>query len=135
MNDIVKPRIARRDGFRLKKKAEMNVEKIGVVLTRTAAFRIVVSFTADMKNMKCKPRKKLRKTRSLKFLLTRLKLKDVLTKSNITPRTRQATVKRQKAIENESKFCRNLMKMAAVPNRTPAVMPSVRANFLVFTRT
>jgi len=52
MNDIVKPKIARRDGLSLKTKLEMNVEKIGVVLTRTVAFRIVVSFTADTKNIK-----------------------------------------------------------------------------------
>jgi hypothetical protein len=60
MNDIVKPKIARRDGLSLKMKLEMKIEKIGVVLTRTVAFRIVVSFTADMKNIKCKLRKKLR---------------------------------------------------------------------------
>jgi len=60
MNEIIRPTIARRDGLSLKRKLETNIENIGVVLTRTVAFRIVVSFTADMKNMKWRARKKLR---------------------------------------------------------------------------
>jgi hypothetical protein len=134
MNDIVKPKIARRDGLSLKIKLETNIEKIGVVLTRTVAFKIDVSFTADMKKIKCKPRKKLRKQMSFKFFRTSLKLKDFLKTNNIAAKAKQAIISRQKAIENASKFCRNLMKMAAVPKKTPAVMPSVKANFLVLTR-
>jgi hypothetical protein len=134
MNDIVKPIIARRDGLILKRKFETNIEKIGVVLTRTVAFRIVVSFTADMKNIKCNPRKKLRMKRSFKFLFTRLKLKGFLRTINIIARAKQAIIKRQKAMENESKFGRNLMRIAAVPKRTPAVIPSVKASFLVLPR-
>jgi hypothetical protein len=133
MNDIAKPKIAKRDGLSLKMKLDTNIEKIGVVLTRTVAFRIVVSFTADMKNIKCKPRKKLRIKRSFKFFLTRLKLNDFLRTINIVTKAKQAIINRQKAIENASKPCRNLMKIAAVPKRTPAVMPSVKANFLVLT--
>jgi hypothetical protein len=134
MNDIVKPKIARRDGLSLKIKLETNIEKIGVVLTRTVAFRIVVSFTANMKKIKCKLRKKLRKKMSFKFFFTRSKLKDFPETNNIVVKARQAIINRQKAMENASKFCRNLMKMAAVPKRTPAVMPSVKASFLVLTR-
>ena len=134
MNDIVKPKIARRDGLSLKRKLETNIEKIGVVLTRTVAFRIVVSFTADMKNIKCKLRKKLRMKSSFRFFLTRLRWKDFPRTINIIAKAKQAIINRQKAIENASKFCRNLMKMAAVPKRTPAAMPSVKASFLVLTR-
>jgi hypothetical protein len=134
MNDIVKPKIARRDGLSLKMKLETNIEKMGDVLTRTVAFKIVVSFTADMKNIKCKLRKKLRIRISFKFFFTRLRLKDFPKIINIIAKVRQAIINRQKAIENASKFCRNLMKMAAVPNRTPAIMPSVKASFLVLTR-
>jgi len=134
MNDIVKPKIARRDGLSLKMKLETNIEKMGDVLTRTVAFKIVVSFTADMKNIKCKLRKKLRIRISFKFFFTRLRLKDFPKTINIIAKVRQAIINRQKAIENASKFCRNLMKMAAVPNRTPAIMPSVKASFLVLTR-
>jgi len=110
---------------------EINIEKIGVVLTRTVAFSIVVSFTADMKNMKCNPRKKLRANKLIKFFFTRLKLKDFLQTTNITVKDRQAIIKRQKAIENESKSLRNFMKIAAVPKRNPAVMPSIKDSFLV----
>jgi hypothetical protein len=133
MKDIVKPTIARRDGLSLKRKLEINMEKMGVVLTRTVAFRIVVSFTAEIKNIKCKPRKKLRMKRSFKFFFIRLKLNDFPRIINIIARVRQAIIKRQKAIENASRSCRNLMKMAAVPKRTPAVTPSVKASFLVLT--
>ena len=65
------------------------------------------------------------------FLLTRSKLKDFLSNTNTVARVREAIIKRQKTIENVSRFGTNLMKIAAVPNRTPAVMPSARANFLV----
>ena len=134
MSDIVKPKIAKRDGLMLKRKVETNTEKIGVVFTRTVAFRIVVSFTADMKNMKWRARKTLRMNSSFRFFLTTLKLKDFFRTINTMTRIRQAIIRRQKAIQNVSRFCRNLMKMAAVPKRTPAVMPSVRASFLVLTR-
>jgi hypothetical protein len=87
-----------------------------------------------MKNIKCKLRKKLRIRISFKFFLTRLRLKDFPRTINIIAKAKQAIIKRQKAIENASKFCRNLMKMAAVPKRTPAIMPSVKASFLVLTR-
>jgi hypothetical protein len=120
-----------RDGLSLKTKLEIRTEKIGVVLTRTVALSIVVSFTADTKNMKCRPRKKLRTMRSLKFLRTRSRLNGFRKASSIKAKARHATIKRQKAIENESTYCRNLMKMAAVPKRIPAMIPSVRANFLV----
>jgi hypothetical protein len=133
MNDIVKPKIARRDGLSLKMKLETNIEKMGVVLTRTVAFRIVVSLTAYMKKIKCKPRKKLRMRSSFRFFLTRSKLKDFLRTINIIAKAEQAIINRQKAIENASKPCRSLMKMAAVPKKTPAVMPSVKASFLVLT--
>jgi len=49
-NDIAKPIRASFEGFCLKMKAEMNIENIGAVLTSTVAFRIVVSFTEDMKS-------------------------------------------------------------------------------------
>ncbi len=42
-------------------------------------------------------------------------------------------IRRQKAMEKASRFWRYLMKMAEVPKRMPAVMPSIRANFLVLT--
>jgi hypothetical protein len=132
MNDIVKPKTARRAGLRLNRKLDTNIEKIGVVLTKTVAFSIVVSFTAETKKMKCKPRKKLRIARSLKFLLTSTKLKDFLRTISIMARAKEATIKRQKAIEKASKYGRILMKIEAVPNRTPADTPSINANFLVF---
>jgi hypothetical protein len=47
---------------------------------------------------------------------------------------RQAMIKRQKAIEKVSRFWRNLMKMAAVPKRMPAVIPSITAILLVLIR-
>jgi hypothetical protein len=133
MKDIAKPKIAKRDGLSLKMKLETNVEKIGVVLTRTVAFKIVVSFTADTKKMKCRLRKKLRMKRSFEFLFTRSRLKGLLRAINSTAKATQAIISRQKAIENVSKPCRNLTKMAAVPKRTPAVIPSVKASFLVLT--
>jgi hypothetical protein len=39
----------------------------------------------------------------------------------------EAITKRQKAIEDVLMAPRNLMKMAAVPKRIPAVAPSIRA--------
>jgi 7-keto-8-aminopelargonate synthetase-like enzyme len=112
---------------------EMSIEKMGVVLTRTVAFNIVVSFTADMKNMKCNPRKKPRTKRLIKFFLARLKLKDFLRTISITAKVKEAIIKRQKAMEKESRFCRNFMKIDAVPKRTPAVIPSVSTSLLVLT--
>jgi hypothetical protein len=41
--------------------------------------------------------------------------------------------RRQNTIENESRLCRNLMKIAAVPKRTPAATPSIKELFLVLT--
>ncbi len=58
-------------------------------MTRTVAFKIVVSFTADMKNMKCKPRKRLRTKRFPKFFLTRLKLKTFLSPKAAQPAQRK----------------------------------------------
>jgi len=79
-------------------KLETNIEKMGLVLTRTVAFRIVVSFTADMKNMKWRLRKKLRMKSSFRFFLTRLKLKDFLKIIKITARVKLAIIRRQKAM-------------------------------------
>jgi hypothetical protein len=110
-----------------------SIEKIGVVLTRTVAFNIVVSFTADMNNMKCNPRKKLRIERLMRLFLMRPKLKDFFRTINIIVKVMQAMIKRQKAIEKESRFCRNFMKIDAVPKKTPAVIPSVSASLLVLT--
>jgi len=131
MKEMVKPIIATLDGFSLKMKLETNIEKIGVVLTRTVAFRMVVSLTADMKNMKCKPRKKLRIIKSFIFFRRMPWLNDFLRTSEIMASTRQAIIRRQKAMENASTLWRNLMKIAAVPKRMPAIIPSVRASFLV----
>ena len=133
MNEIVRPIMARLEGLMLKRKLEMNTEKIGVVFTRIVAFRIVVSFTADTKNMKWRLSKKLRMRSSFRFFFTRFKLSDFPRTISITARVRQAIIRRQKAIWNVSMFCRNLMKMAAVPKRIPAVMPSVKASFFVLT--
>jgi len=126
------PKAARREGFKPKRKDEKNIEKIGVVLTRTVAFKIVVSFTADMKNMKCKPRKNPRKTSFFKFFQAWPKPRDILKAIIITTRTAQAIIKRQKAIEKTSNVGKNLMKMDAVPNRIPAATPSNNVNLLVF---
>jgi hypothetical protein len=134
MNDTVKPASASRLGLILNKKLETSIEKMGEVLTRTVAFRIVVSFTADTKNMKCKPRKKLRMRSSFAFFLTKTRLNGLLATISIAVRAKQAIMIRQKAIENASKPCRNLMKMAAVPKRMPAAMPSVKASSLVLIR-
>lgn len=49
---IIKPTRAFFEGFTLNMKDEMSIENIGVVFTRTVAFSIVVSFTADMKKTK-----------------------------------------------------------------------------------
>jgi hypothetical protein len=84
--------------------------------------------------MKCKPRKKLRIIRSLKFFFTKVKWKDFPSPTKIDAKTRHAIIKRQKAMENVSTFCRNRMKIEAVPKRMPAVMPSVKASFLVLSR-
>jgi hypothetical protein len=133
--EIIMPAVEKRDGLSLRNKAEITMEKIGVVLTRTVAFRIVVSFTADTKRVKCKPRNTLRTKRPIMFFLTRLKLKGFLNNTNTAAKARQAIIKRQKTIDNVSKLGINLMKIAAVPNKTPAVTPSARASFLVLTDT
>jgi hypothetical protein len=132
---MIMPAVEKRDGLSLRSKTETTIEKIGVVLTRTVAFRIVVSFTADTNSVKCKPRNTLRTKRPIMFFLTRLKLKGLLNSTNTATRATQAIIKRQKTIDNVSTFGINLMKIAAVPNRTPAIMPSVRASFLVLTDT
>jgi hypothetical protein len=84
--------------------------------------------------MKWRLRKKLRMKSSFRFFLTRLKLKDFPKIIKITARVKLAIIRRQKAMENAFRFCRNLMRIAAVPKRTPAVIPSVRASFLVLPR-
>jgi hypothetical protein len=52
IKDITIPTIARREGFSLKNTLEISVEKMGVVLTKTVAFKIVVSLTAEKKEYK-----------------------------------------------------------------------------------
>ena len=52
LKDIIRPNRARREGLILKRKLEISIEKIGAVLTSTVALSMVVSFTADTKNMK-----------------------------------------------------------------------------------
>ena len=52
LKDITRPKRAKREGLILKKKLEISIEKMGVVLTSTVALSMVVSFTADTKNMK-----------------------------------------------------------------------------------
>lgn len=60
-----------------------------------------------------------------------LKLVSLLMTSSIDINTTQAIIKRQKPIEKASTLSKNLMKIAAVPKRTPAVAPSIRASLLV----
>jgi hypothetical protein len=50
--DVKMPAIAKREGFNLKMNDDTNIDQIAVVLTRTVAFRIVVSSAAETKRMK-----------------------------------------------------------------------------------
>lgn len=132
INDMVRPKIAIRDGLSLNMKLETSMEKIGVVLTRTVAFRMVVSFTADAKNMKWRPMNVPRISRLFRFSLTSFELNFFFNTINIVARPAQAIMRRQKTIEKASMFGRSLMRIAAVPNKIPAIAPSVNASFLVF---
>lgn len=71
VNDIASPTNAKRDGFRLKTKLDIKSEKKGTVLTKTVAFRIVVSFNETVKKTKCNPKKTLRIISLFAFFLTR----------------------------------------------------------------
>jgi hypothetical protein len=134
MKEIASPISAKREGTCLNKRIETSIEKNGTVLTKTVAFRIVVSLSAAVKNTKWRPMKTLRTNSSLAFFLTSPNW-DVFSKTtDITIKARQAMVNRQNTIDRESKYCTNLTKIAAVPKRTPAVTPSTKAVFLVRTR-
>lgn len=128
------PKTAKREGLKLKRKDERNTEKIGVVLTRTVAFKIVVSFTADTNKMKCRPRKNPNNTSLFKFFQAWPKPRVILKAKIIKDKAAQAIIKRQKAIEKTSNVGKYLINMEAVPKRIPAAMPSNSVNFLVLTR-
>jgi hypothetical protein len=130
MNEIDTPKTACREGLSFNMKFDTKIEKMGVVFTRTVALRIVVSFTAEMKNTKWSPRKKLRIRSCLMFLLKMLKLNDFPDTINTAVSARLAITRRQKAIEKASRLS-NRMKTDAVPKRTPAIKPSVKACLLV----
>ncbi len=53
--DSTMPNAAKRDGFNLKINEETNMDQIGVVFTKTVAFIMVVSKTAETNRMKCSP--------------------------------------------------------------------------------
>jgi hypothetical protein len=67
------------------------------------------------------------------FSLTSFGWNDLLKTTDSVAKARHAMTRRQNTIENESKLCRNLMKIAAVPKRTPAATPSIKELFLVLT--
>ena len=68
------------------------------------------------------------KTR-LALALTASNLKRCFNRKRIMPRVAEAIIRRQKAMEDMSRALRNLMKMAAVPNRIPSSTPSIKAVF------
>ena len=131
LKDITRPNRAKREGLILKRKLEISIEKMGVVLTSTVALSMVVSFTADTKNMKWSPRKIPKIVKSLRFLAILLNLRFFLIAARIKVKIADAMTSRQKAIENVSSCFRKRMKMDAVPKRIPAVMPSVNASVRV----
>lgn len=131
--DNAMPKTARREGFNLKMKEETNMDHMGVVFTKTVAFIIVVSKTAETNNMKCKPKRIPRTEIRPKSFRNKLQLKDFL-KGKIAAKMSEAIIKRHKAMEkilmNPCPF-RKVMNIAAVPKRAPAIEPSRRANLLL----
>jgi len=107
------------------------MEKIGVVLTKTVALRTVVSLIEDVKNMKWSPRKTPKTNRSLRFFCATLRVEDLRKNRSIIDNAAEAVTTRQNAIEKALISPRNLVKIAAVPKRTPATIPSVKASVLV----
>lgn len=110
----------------MKSKVEMSTEKIGAVFTKTVAFRIVVSITADTKRMKWSPIRTPKREIHLMFAFTIPKLKDCFKTGVIAIKVAEAIMRRQKAMEETLRPLRSLMKIAAVPNSIPAMEPSVK---------
>jgi hypothetical protein len=131
MKERVRPTIAGADGLILKAKLEMKTEKSGAVLTRTVAFNTVVSLTAEMKKIRCTPRKRPSKKRSLMFLFIRSALNNLRKASTTIRRAALAIIIRQNAIEKVSIIPRNLTKIDAVPKSMPPTVPSAKESLLV----
>ena len=128
------PNIAKRDGLSLKMSEETNMDQIGVVLTNTVAFIMVVSKTAETNRMKCDPIRTPRSEVRRMSFRRRDQLKRLIEAKMTTTKTSEATTNRQKAIENPSSkppALRRFMKIAAVPNSAPATTPSRSATRLL----
>jgi hypothetical protein len=110
---------------------EINMEKIGVVFTKTVAFRRDVSFTAEMNKMKWTPKSMPSIRKSLKFLLKKLVTTGFLRARTMQARAPQAIISLQRAMDKTFIPGNNRMNIAAVPKRKPAVMPSSKAVFLL----
>jgi len=128
--EIKMPKTARRDGFNLKTRDDTNMDQMGVVFTNTVAFKIVVSDTAETKNMKCKPNKTPRTKICERFFLKRFLIRGLRNKIRKIMRKMDAITRRQRAFEKTFKPSRRRKNMAPVPKSAPAVIPSKRAAFL-----
>ena len=126
--DARMPNSTVRDGFSLKMIVETNMDHIAVVLTSTVALIIVVSKTAETKSMKWSPNKT--PSTAIWPMSRRIVFQsdDLRVVHRITAKITDATTKRQKAIEKTLTPIMRLMKIAAVPKRVPATMPSRIAN-------
>ena len=109
------------------------MEKIGVVFTKTTAFRREVSFTAEMNKMKWTPKSIPSIRKSFKLLLKKPVTRVFLRARIMQPRATHAIISLQRAIEKTVIPGNNRMNIAAVPKRKPAVTPSSNAVFLLLT--
>jgi len=107
------------------------MDQIGVVLTKTVAFNIDVSKTAETKSMKCTPKRTPRIATRREAFRKKPKLKPRFQTKITMTRITDAITKRQKATEKTLNPDRTRMKIAAVPNKAPARTPSKRATFLL----
>lgn len=107
---------------------------MGVVFTSTVAFNMLVFLTAETKKMKCAPRSipSTKKCLALPRIRSRLNCARALLKTRMTRTSMpDAIINRQIDMENGFMSVRRI-RMAAEPNSNPAVSPSSRENFLVF---
>jgi hypothetical protein len=65
------------------------------------------------------------------FAFNASKFKGCFNTEIMTIKVTEAITRRQKTMEKTLRVSRNLTKMAAVPNRVPAITPSVKAVFLL----